>query len=70
MTESSENLSGGVPFKEKIETGIMLEVPSVALLADKFAEEVDFSVLAQMISSSTSWLPTGATPESGILISL
>jgi len=42
MTESSENLSGGVPFKEKIETGIMLEVPSVALLADKFAEEVDF----------------------------
>ncbi|HOP60049.1 MAG TPA: phosphoenolpyruvate--protein phosphotransferase [Candidatus Saccharicenans sp.] len=32
----------GLPFREKIETGIMLEVPSVALLADKFAAEVDF----------------------------
>jgi len=43
MTELSEELKAeGLPFKEKIETGIMLEVPSVALLADKFAEEVDF----------------------------
>jgi len=32
----------GLAFKDRIETGIMLEVPSVALLADKFAEEVDF----------------------------
>lgn len=32
----------GVPFNPEIETGIMLEIPSVAMLADKFAPEVDF----------------------------
>ncbi|MCJ8341270.1 MAG: phosphoenolpyruvate--protein phosphotransferase [Cetobacterium sp.] len=32
----------GVPFKEDIETGIMIEVPSVVLIADTFAKEVDF----------------------------
>ncbi|HRD01717.1 MAG TPA: phosphoenolpyruvate--protein phosphotransferase [Candidatus Saccharicenans sp.] len=43
MTEFSEELKAeGLPFKDRIETGIMLEVPSVALLADKFAQEVDF----------------------------
>ncbi|MDD8020546.1 MAG: phosphoenolpyruvate--protein phosphotransferase [Acidobacteriota bacterium] len=43
MAEFSKELQAeGLPFKEKIETGIMLEVPSVALLADKFSEEVDF----------------------------
>jgi phosphoenolpyruvate-protein phosphotransferase (PTS system enzyme I) len=32
----------GIPFDENIKTGIMIEVPSAALTADKLAEEVDF----------------------------
>lgn len=32
----------GLPFNPEIEIGIMLEIPSVALLADKFAPEIDF----------------------------
>ncbi|MDI6699508.1 MAG: phosphoenolpyruvate--protein phosphotransferase [Candidatus Saccharicenans sp.] len=32
----------GRPFNQSVEIGIMLEIPSVALLADKFAAEVDF----------------------------
>jgi len=32
----------GLPFNPEIEIGIMLEIPSVALLANKFAPEVDF----------------------------
>lgn len=32
----------GVPHRENIKIGIMVEVPSVALLADKYAKEVDF----------------------------
>lgn len=32
----------GVPVPEQIECGVMVEVPSVALLADLFAREVDF----------------------------
>lgn len=31
-----------IPFNEKIEVGIMVEVPSVILLAEEFAKEVDF----------------------------
>ncbi|STO32008.1 Phosphoenolpyruvate-protein phosphotransferase [Fusobacterium necrogenes] len=31
-----------IPFNEKIEVGIMVEVPSVILLAEEFAREVDF----------------------------
>ncbi len=31
-----------LPFDEKIEIGVMIEVPSAALLADKIAREVDF----------------------------
>jgi len=43
MAELAEELKAeGLPFQDRIETGIMLEVPSVALLADKFAQEVDF----------------------------
>lgn len=34
--------SEGVPIASRIETGIMVEIPSVALLADIFAREVDF----------------------------
>jgi len=32
----------GVEYDSKIEMGIMVEVPSVALMADEFAREVDF----------------------------
>lgn len=33
----------GVPFNPDMKVGIMVEVPSIALLADKAAEEVDFA---------------------------
>ena len=32
----------GVPFAENIEVGIMVEIPSAALVADQLAKEVDF----------------------------
>lgn len=32
----------GVPFDEKMEVGIMVEIPSTAVLAGLFADEVDF----------------------------
>ena len=32
----------GVPFEEKIEWGIMIEIPSAAVMADALAKEVDF----------------------------
>jgi phosphoenolpyruvate-protein phosphotransferase (PTS system enzyme I) len=34
--------SSGTPFNPKIEIGIMIEVPSAALVADTLAKEVDF----------------------------
>ncbi len=32
----------GVPFKDDMETGIMIETPAAALISDKLAKEVDF----------------------------
>lgn len=32
----------GIPFDDTVEVGIMIEIPSAALLADRFAKEVDF----------------------------
>lgn len=32
----------GVPFKEDVETGIMIETPAAALISDELAKEVDF----------------------------
>jgi phosphoenolpyruvate-protein phosphotransferase (PTS system enzyme I) len=37
-----ELASQGVPFDEKLETGVMIEVPSAAVIADLIAPEVDF----------------------------
>ncbi|MDF2556978.1 MAG: ptsP [Bacillales bacterium] len=41
--EEKENLiASGVTVAENIEIGIMVEIPSTAILADQFAKEVDF----------------------------
>lgn len=37
-----ELLSNNVAFAERVQIGIMVEIPSVALLADRFARHVDF----------------------------
>jgi len=43
VAEFSRELEAeGLPFNPEVETGIMLEVPSVALFIDKFAPEIDF----------------------------
>lgn len=38
----SELKSENIPFNENIEVGIMVEVPSVIMMAESFAKEVDF----------------------------
>ncbi len=38
----AELLKQGVAFDENLDVGVMIEVPSAALMADKIAEEVDF----------------------------
>lgn len=41
--EEKDNLAKeGVPTADRIELGIMVEIPSTAVLADQFAKEVDF----------------------------
>lgn len=40
--EKEKLLSQGVTVSESIELGIMVEIPSTAILADQFAKEVDF----------------------------
>lgn len=43
LVESGKELaSEGVAFKDDIKTGIMVEIPSAAVMADQFAKEVDF----------------------------
>ena len=43
LKECMDELSAqGVPFDEKLETGVMIEVPSAAVIADLIAPEVDF----------------------------
>ena len=32
----------GIPYKEDVETGIMIETPAAALISDELAKEVDF----------------------------
>ncbi len=38
----AELRAAGVPFDETVEVGIMVEVPSAAVIADRLAQEVDF----------------------------
>ncbi|MEW6708924.1 MAG: phosphoenolpyruvate--protein phosphotransferase [Candidatus Riflebacteria bacterium] len=40
--EQESMISNGIPVPERIRLGIMIEIPSAALLAEKFAREVDF----------------------------
>ena len=40
--EKQKLVSKGEKVGEKIEVGIMVEIPSTAVLADQFAKEVDF----------------------------
>lgn len=43
MEETKENLrEEGIPFKEELETGIMIETPAAALISKELAKEVDF----------------------------
>lgn len=39
----SELRAEGIPYNEEFKTGIMIEVPSIALIADLAAKEVDFA---------------------------
>ena len=43
LAEAADSLEKeGTPFDENIEIGIMIEVPSAAIMADIMAKEVDF----------------------------
>jgi len=43
LAEAKQQLSDeGIEYAKDIEIGIMIEVPSAALIADRFAKEVDF----------------------------
>ena len=43
LEDERERLSGkGIKVSDKIEIGIMVEIPSTAVMADQFAKEVDF----------------------------
>ncbi|MDD4495538.1 MAG: phosphoenolpyruvate--protein phosphotransferase [Eubacteriales bacterium] len=43
LEEAAGELSEeGVPYREKIPVGIMVEIPAVAVMADRIAKEVDF----------------------------
>lgn len=37
-----ELMAQGIPFKDDVETGIMIETPAAALISDELAKEVDF----------------------------
>ena len=42
LEEKDKLIQEGIPVSESIELGIMVEIPSTAVLADHFAKEVDF----------------------------
>ncbi len=45
LEEKEELVAEGVAVSNDIELGIMVEIPSTAVIADIFAKEVDFSQL-------------------------
>ena len=50
LLEEQQSLqSDGYLISEKLEIGMMIEIPSAAIIADVFAKEVDFSQSVQMI---------------------
>ena len=49
LIEEKENLFEGVQVSDHIEVGMMVEIPSTAVIADQFAKEVDFLLSGQMI---------------------
>lgn len=42
LDEQAKLAEEGIPFSPSIEIGIMVEIPSTAVMADQFAKEVDF----------------------------
>ena len=42
LDEKEQLAKAGVPVSDRIEIGMMVEIPSAALMADQFAKEVDF----------------------------
>jgi len=42
LEEKEKLVANGVQVSEKIEIGMMVEIPSTAVMADQFAKEVDF----------------------------
>ncbi|THD15624.1 phosphoenolpyruvate--protein phosphotransferase [Anoxybacillus ayderensis] len=42
LEEKEKLVAEGVPVSDKIEVGMMVEIPAAAVLADQFAKEVDF----------------------------
>lgn len=49
VEEKAQLQAQGVAIADAIEVGIMVEIPATAMIADLFAQEVDFSQSGQMI---------------------
>ncbi len=79
--EKAKLISEGVKIGEKIEVGIMVEIPAAAILADRFAKEADFfsigtndlvqySMAADRMSEKVSYLYQPLNPSLLRLIKL